>query len=231
LRFITFNINIKSDETQLQMTVYKTKNGEIKFEIDYKENFEKGYDIYLENEKNPEELKQLLEQLASEKSDKTKIIKDDLKAVKENGLMLKQVDNQTSEICLEAVKQNGKALQFVKMTSLTLTISQYYSICLEAVKQNGKAFKHVKKGIVTQSQYNQICLEAVKRNGNILEYIENQMMEVCLEAIKENPNALQYVKDQNAQICLEAIKLNYNVLKHIKDKILKELIEFKVSNT
>src|SRR3972149_701501 len=88
------NINIKSDETQLQMTVYKTKNGEIKFEIDYKENYEKGYDIYLGyeiylgNEKNTEELKQLLEQFASEKSDKTKIIKEDLEMLKENGLKL-----------------------------------------------------------------------------------------------------------------------------------------------
>lgn len=34
----------------------------------------------------------------------------DLDMVKKNGLKLKHVENQTEEICLEAVKQNGLAL-------------------------------------------------------------------------------------------------------------------------
>ena len=35
-----------------------------------------------------------------------------LEAVKQDGLVLQFIKNQTPEICLEAVKQNGMALQF-----------------------------------------------------------------------------------------------------------------------
>jgi len=35
-------------------------------------------------------------------------IKNDLEAVKQNGYALKYVENQTEEICLEAVKQKGE---------------------------------------------------------------------------------------------------------------------------
>ena len=37
-----------------------------------------------------------------------------LEAVKQNGLALEYVKEQTKEICLEAVKQDGYALQYVK---------------------------------------------------------------------------------------------------------------------
>ena len=37
-----------------------------------------------------------------------------LQAVKQNGEALEFVNNQTIGVCLEAVKQNGEALQFVK---------------------------------------------------------------------------------------------------------------------
>ena len=39
-------------------------------------------------------------------------------------------------MCLEAVKQNGNALDFVK--------EQCHEICLEAVKNSGFAFEYVK---------------------------------------------------------------------------------------
>ena len=44
---------------------------------------------------------------------------------------------QTLEICLEAVRQNGKALRFVREQTL--------EICLEAVSQNGYALEYVKE--------------------------------------------------------------------------------------
>ncbi|MCE0704501.1 DUF4116 domain-containing protein [Clostridioides difficile] len=37
-----------------------------------------------------------------------------LEAVKQNYRALEFVDNQTEKVCLEAVKQNRKALQYVK---------------------------------------------------------------------------------------------------------------------
>ena len=41
-------------------------------------------------------------------------INEDLEAVKQNGKALQFVKNQTLEICLEAVKQNGESLEYVK---------------------------------------------------------------------------------------------------------------------
>ena len=62
-----------------------------------------------------------------------------LEAVKENGYALRYIKNQTEEICLEAVKEEGYALQYVK--------NQTEEICLEAVKQNGYALKYVDSSI------------------------------------------------------------------------------------
>ena len=61
--------------------------------------------------------------------------KEALEAVKENGYALRFVKNQTLEICLEAVKQNGDALRYVN--------NQTLEICLEAVKQDGDALRYV----------------------------------------------------------------------------------------
>ena len=63
----------------------------------------------------------------------------DLEAVKQDGLALEFVKEQTTEICLEAVKQDRYALQFVK--------EQTPEICIEAVKQDRYALQFVNKGI------------------------------------------------------------------------------------
>jgi len=52
---------------------------------------------------------------------------------------LEIVKIQTPEICLEAVKQDGMALQHAKI--------QTPEICLEAVKENKEAIKFVKEEI------------------------------------------------------------------------------------
>lgn len=46
------------------------------------------------------------------------------------------IENQTTEICLEAVKNNGLALRYVKLQNL--------NICLTAIYQNIFAIKYVK---------------------------------------------------------------------------------------
>jgi len=59
-----------------------------------------------------------------------------LEAVKDNGANLPFVKKQTEKICLEAVKNNGFALPFV--------IKQTYKICKEAVKQNINAICYIR---------------------------------------------------------------------------------------
>ena len=65
--------------------------------------------------------------------------------------IFKDIIIQTEKICIEAVKQNGYALDYVK--------DQTETICIEAVKQNGDALQYVK------NQTETICIEAVKQNG------------------------------------------------------------------
>ena len=60
-----------------------------------------------------------------------------LEAVKENGYALSYVKEQTNDLCLEAVKENGYALMYVK--------EQTKDICLAAVKENGNALMYVNK--------------------------------------------------------------------------------------
>jgi regulator of extracellular matrix RemA (YlzA/DUF370 family) len=79
---------------------------------------------------------------------------------------MKNIINQTEEICLSAVKQDGMALQFVKI--------QTNEICLIAVKQNGLALQFVKE------QTEEICLNAVRQNGIALRFVQNQTEEIII---------------------------------------------------
>ena len=98
--------------------------------------------------------------------------------------------------CLEAVKQYGLALEYVK--------EQTSDICLEAVKQHGLALKYVKE------QTHEICLEAVKRHhGFALEYVKEQ-----------TPLIIHYLKKYNISM-YEAFKKENRIT--ISDK---EMVEF-----
>jgi hypothetical protein len=66
--------------------------------------------------------------------------------IKDYGLALKYVKNQTPEICLAAVKNSGHALQYVK--------NQTPEICLAAIKKTRFAIKYVK------NKTPEICLAA-----------------------------------------------------------------------
>jgi len=121
-----------------------------------------------------------------------------LSCIKQNGLVLKYILNQTSMYCLESVKQYGMALQFVK--------EQTHDICLEAVKQDWYALQFI------NDQTEIICMEAVRRHGMALQFVKNQTEAICLEAVKQAGYALQFVKDQTEAICLEAVKQSYGNL-------------------
>ena len=79
---------------------------------------------------------------------------------------IKHIKNINYNLYLEAIKQNGMALQFVDIQDDIL----YQYLCLEAVKQNGMALQFIKK------QTYEICLEAVKQNGLALQYVANDII-------------------------------------------------------
>ncbi len=94
---------------------------------------------------------------------------------------------QTTNMCMEAVKQNGYELEFVEQ--------QLPKICLAAVRQNGLALEFVEY----QTEF--LCFEAVKQNGLALEFVEEQTHEICMEAVRQNGLAIQYVFVQTLELC------------------------------
>jgi hypothetical protein len=95
---------------------------------------------------------------------------------------------KTTELCLEAVKQNSYALEHVPDEHKTA------EVCFEAVKQDGYALKFVPGEHKTA----ELCLIAVKGNGMALESVPSKLktMELYLEAVKENGRALQFVPNK-----------------------------------
>ncbi|MDV2684001.1 DUF4116 domain-containing protein [Alkalihalophilus lindianensis] len=141
-------------------------------------------------------------------------------AIKENGWYIDKVE-KTPERCLEAVKQNGRILQFVPKNLHSV------ALCLEAVKQNASAIKYVSRKIMTVD----ICIEAVRNDGTIIAYStyipeEFRTKKLYLEAIKQNGKALEYVPDnyKSESFCRIAIAQNGLALKFVPKNILsKEL--------
>jgi hypothetical protein len=117
----------------------------------------------------------------------------DLLNVKKNGELLKYIEEQTLEICLEAVKQDGMSLIYVK--------KQTPEICLAAVKQYAYALEFVK------IQTPEICLAAVRQNGMTIRYVKEQTEEICLAAVKQSGWALEHIKDPKIKESVEK-KLN-----------------------
>ena len=112
-----------------------------------------------------------------------------MEAVKNNGLALRYIKNKTPEICMKAVKQNDTV--FVLEIINNRTILNYSEICMEAVKQNGLALQFIKD--ISIENFTEICMEAVKQNGLALEYIKNQTPEICTVAVNNTKRALYYV--------------------------------------
>jgi hypothetical protein len=90
------------------------------------------------------------------------------------------------EICLAAVQQNGRALQYVQ--------GQTPEMCMAAVQHNGYALPHVKE------QTPEICLAAVQQEGHALYYVKEQTPKICLAAVQQCGYALKYVKEQTPKI-------------------------------
>ena len=67
------------------------------------------------------------------------------------------------ELALEAVKQDGYALQYVPAESRT------EAVALEAVKRNAYALRYVPAESCTEA----VALEAVKQDGDALRYVLN----------------------------------------------------------
>jgi len=110
---------------------------------------------------------QFLQLFNASKEDTLTLTGDEaLEAVKQNGYALQHVRDQTPEICLEAVKKHGYALQYVK--------DQTPEICLEAVKQDGDALKYVNLDVFEDDTTVTVTLELTPEQLNKIKDILNK---------------------------------------------------------
>ena len=111
------------------------------------------------------------------------------------------LNNQTDDICLEAVNQKYYTTQAMKNV-----INQTEEICLSAVKQDGMALEFVK------IQTPEICLFAVKQNGLALQFVKKQTQDICLAAVKQNGLALRFVENRTEEIIIGNLEIKLGVI-------------------
>ena len=138
-----------------------------------------------------------------------------LAAVKQDGLLLEYVKEQTEDICLAALKNNIKSFKYI--------INPTEDLYLYAIKHNGLIIKPL------TNQTEKICLSAVNNNGLALEFVKEKYKtkEICLAAVKQNGLALKFVNNKNNKhyenICLKAVKQNDQSFKFVnKDELRDE---------
>jgi hypothetical protein len=93
-----------------------------------------------------------------------------LDMVRKNGLLLEIVpkDLRSEEICLQAVKENGRALKYV--------INQTDAICITAVKHDFRALEYV------YEQTEEICRAAQNKKMQVYRLVRNTQLRGELRA-------------------------------------------------
>lgn len=115
----------------------------------------------------------------------SKCVTSDLKVVKE-------INVDSEQVQLEAIKQNARAIKYMNNPS--------EQVQLEAVKVAGYAIKYIDK------PSEQVQLEAVKQSMRAIHYIDNPSDHVQVEAVKRNGYAIKSIKNPCEQAQLEVIK-------------------------
>lgn len=121
------------------------------------------------------------------------------------------------KLCLESVKLNGFALQYVKI--------QTPEICLESVKHCGLMLKYV------QDQSDEICLAAIVECPHALKYVKNKTILICTIAIKQNGCMIKYVPNPNIELKRLSNEKYEQAIEFIKKRLKnyiknKEIIKF-----
>ena len=178
-----------------------------------------------------------------------------IKNISINPLWIKYIINPSEEIQLEAVKDDGFAMNYIKNPSKKVQMEAVkhdgYIICyiknpsedvqIEAVKQNERAIEFIqnpservqiesvkKWGYSIQYINNpseKLQIEAVKQNGLLIEYIINPIEDVQLEAVKQNGLAIQYLINPSEKVKIEAVKQDGYSIIYIKDPSAEVQIE------
>jgi hypothetical protein len=164
--------------------------------------------------------------------------------------MLKDVEIQTPEVCFNAVSKNAYDLLYIK--------EQTSELCLAAVRQNPRIIKYIdpkyqtaeialavvkKEGwlleyIDPQVQTDEVCLTAIHSSRSAIRDVANQKPEYCMEALKagarlgdiktqfrtqeivnyaiqKEPSDISYINNPSEELQLEAVRQDGTVIQFI----------------
>jgi len=147
-------------------------------------------------------------------------------AVRQDGRALQYVPQEPKnlrdrDMCLTAVQQNGRALQYVPQEPKNL---RDRDMCLTAVQQNGRALEYVPRELRDR----EMCLTAVRQNGQALYYVPEEPenlrdREMYLAAVGQNGLILDYVPEElrDRKMCLTAVRKHAGALKYVPPELRK----------
>jgi len=159
--------------------------------------------------------------------------------VRQNGLALRWINEQTPEICLAAVQNNSKALQFVDKS---LCSSRCYNLLKKAadekIKENKIKAKNKKKPkihpkFLADNQYSELCFYFVKKEHHYINYFEkkylsgNDWLELCKIAIRKKGEILYFIdisSETNFQELHQLALKNGGGLKYIYKQDYKQCL-------
>ncbi|MCC0727225.1 DUF4116 domain-containing protein [Clostridioides sp. ZZV14-6045] len=151
----------------------------------------------------------------------------DLGNIFKANLLICFMENQTEEMCIEALKESGDSIKYIKdkekyIKMFNIKFIQEPNVMKEviAIQIDGE-WKYTIGGFwnLTKTElikaYEDI-LNELSHDGLKLKEQSFQTNEMCMCAVTKNGLALKDVEVQNPEICIKAVSNNGAVLKHIK---------------
>jgi hypothetical protein len=128
-----------------------------------------------------------------------------IELVKKDGLSLKEMSEQTEEICIVAVNQTKMALKYVKDVTI--------NVCLQIIKNDKESMK-----FVIEHCYSNKVLELLKiyYYATYVENVDWDSYDDCMKQVIKNPSALCFAKIQTDEMVAHAISINAMALEYAK---------------
>lgn len=100
---------------------------------------------------------------------------NDLQTVKQDGMQLQWVEEQTKDICLAAVENEPRAFMFVKQD--LFNVYDLKEICLAAFTLDGSQIEHLDQSRFQNSDLKEISLAAIKNNYDALQFVNHKLFD------------------------------------------------------
>lgn len=128
-------------------------------------------------------------------------------AVKLCGAVIQKIDNQTDELCVEAINTDPEALAYIDTQK-----KKYVDM---AIGLNGLAIAYV------DDASDDVWKVAIKNSPHAIQYSLAQKPEHCELALDLDPTTLEHIKDPTPDMILNAVSRDGLVLQHVYKQTLR----------